>query len=105
CVRAPEQPEAFLNDFPTDRILSLGVVDGRNIWKTDLNAAFSRLEPIRERLGNRLWLAPGCSLLHSPVDLALETKLDTQLKSWLAFGVQRLQELAWLKQGLNEGKS
>jgi 5-methyltetrahydropteroyltriglutamate--homocysteine methyltransferase len=65
-------------------VLSLGVINGRNIWKTDLNAVLDWVEPLAERLGDRLWIAPSCSLLHVPVDLNSEQKLDADIKSWLA---------------------
>jgi 5-methyltetrahydropteroyltriglutamate--homocysteine methyltransferase len=55
-VRAPEQLDAFLKDYPSDKILSLGIVDGRNIWRTDLNKTLSRLEQIKSQLGERLWI-------------------------------------------------
>ena len=86
------------------RVLSLGVIDGRNIWKTDLNALLDWLEPIAQRLGKRLWLAPSCSLLHVPVDLASEHKLDGDVRSWLAFALQKLEELEALATALNHGR-
>jgi 5-methyltetrahydropteroyltriglutamate--homocysteine methyltransferase len=104
-VRAPQQLDAFLNSYPADKVLSLGLVDGRNIWRTDLPQTLTTLEKAKAVLKERLWLAPSCSLLHVPVDLAQEQKLDTQLKSWLAFGVQRLEELAVLKKGLDQGRN
>lgn len=85
------------------QIISLGVIDGRNIWKTDLQDWLEVLKPIQQRLGDRLWLAPSCSLLHVPVDLSAETALDPQIKSWLAFAVQKIGELKLLKQALNDG--
>ncbi|WP_341502254.1 5-methyltetrahydropteroyltriglutamate--homocysteine S-methyltransferase [Gallaecimonas sp. GXIMD4217] len=89
--------------WPADRVLSLGVVDGRNIWRTDLRAVLEGLAPLAERRGDNLWLASSCSLLHCPVDLALEEQLDDELKSWLAFAVQKLEEIELLGRGLNEG--
>jgi 5-methyltetrahydropteroyltriglutamate--homocysteine methyltransferase len=68
---------------------SLGVVNGRNIWKTDLSATLLWLEPIHQQLQDRLWLAPSCSLLHVPVDLDSEQELDSDIKSWLSFAVQK----------------
>jgi 5-methyltetrahydropteroyltriglutamate--homocysteine methyltransferase len=81
-----------LNLLPSSKILSLGVIDGHNIWKTDLSAVLGWLEPIQERLGERLWIAPWCSLLHVPVDLDRKRKLDPEDRSWLAFAKQKLQE-------------
>src|SRR2546425_11867555 len=72
-VRAPAQLDALLGRWPAGRVLSLGVVDGRNIWKADLAAALATLERASARLGaERVWVAPSCSLLHVPVDLELE---------------------------------
>ncbi|HJV82183.1 5-methyltetrahydropteroyltriglutamate--homocysteine S-methyltransferase [Noviherbaspirillum sp.] len=102
-VRAPEQLQRFLTDWPSDRVLSAGIVDGRNIWRTDLDAALAKLEPLRSALGERLWVAPSCSLLHVPVDLAQETALDDELKGWLAFATQKLDEVVVLRRALNEG--
>ncbi len=85
-------------------MLSLGVVNGRNIWKTDLNAALDWLEPIQRRLGERLWIAPSCSLLHVPVDLASEQKLDREIRSWLAFALQKIDEIRVLATALNRGR-
>lgn len=101
--RAAQQRDAFLQHYPSDKILSLGVVDGRNVWRTDLDAALALVEPAAKSLGDRLWLAPSCSLMHSPVDLEQETELDDELKSWLAFAVQKLDELAMLARALDHG--
>ncbi|WP_323069416.1 5-methyltetrahydropteroyltriglutamate--homocysteine S-methyltransferase [Mycetohabitans endofungorum] len=90
--------------LPAERVLSLGVVNGRNIWKTDLVATLDWLEPIHRQLGQRLWLAPSCSLLHVPVDLASERELDAELRSWLAFALQKLDELNVLATALNNGR-
>ncbi len=104
AVRAPQQLIAASDHLPTYKVLSIGVVDGRNIWRTDLDATLEILESAKERLGERVWLAPSCSLLHVPVDLEQETRLDSELKSWLAFARQKLNELAILKRALTEGR-
>lgn len=96
CVRAPEQLERVLDRLPAYKILSLGAIDGRNIWRADLAALRESLATARMRLGERLWLAPSCSLLHVPVDLGAETRLDPELKRWLAFARQKLDEVATL---------
>ena len=98
-VRAPEQLPAFTAAYPDDKVLSLGVVDGRNVWRADLAAARTTLEPLA-LLGDRLWIAPSCSLLHCPIDLQQETGLDAELKSWMAFAVQKLDEVVALKKSL-----
>jgi 5-methyltetrahydropteroyltriglutamate--homocysteine methyltransferase len=104
-VRAPEQLDG-LGSLPKDRMLSLGIIDGRNIWRADLSRILDRLEPIVARLGgDRVQLAPSCSLLHVPIDLALETSLDPDVKSWLAFSVQKIEELAALGTALAQGRA
>src|SRR5256712_656869 len=86
-------------------VLSLGVVDGRNIWKADLPAVLRQLEDALERAGAaQLWVAPSCSLLHVPIDLDHETRLDSELKGWLAFAKQKLVEVATLTRALREGQ-
>lgn len=101
-VRAPEQFPTILDRLPAYKVLSLGVVNGRNVWRCDLEKALDVLRHAHERLGERLWVAPSCSLLHSPVDLVREDKLDAELKSWLAFAVQKCEEVALLSRALSE---
>ena len=96
-IRAPEQLDAFVERLGENKILSAGVIDGRNVWRSDVQAIADRLKPLQQQLGSRLWLAPSCSLLLSPVDLNEETLLDPELKSWLAFANQKLEELALIK--------
>lgn len=97
--------QPLLGLLADDKVLSLGVINGRNIWKTDLNAVLDWLEPLAQQLGERLWLAPSCSLLHVPVDLDSEQKLDAEIKSWLAFAKQKLGELQVLATALNRGRA
>lgn len=104
-VRGYDQLNGLVADWPRDRVLSAGIVDGRNIWRTDLDAALVKLTPLQFALGDRLWIAPSCSLLHVPVDLAQESGLDDELKSWLAFATQKLDEIAALKFALNGKRS
>ncbi len=104
-VRAPDQLSAVLDQLPAYKILSLGVVDGRNIWRADLERALDTLESAKACLGARLWVAPSCSLLHTPVDLAHETKLDDEFKSWLAYATQKVTEVVTLARGLNQGRA
>ncbi|KJJ97878.1 5-methyltetrahydropteroyltriglutamate--homocysteine methyltransferase [Pseudomonas sp. 21] len=101
-VRAPEQFPTILDRLPAYKILSLGVVNGRNVWRCDLEKSLEVLRHAHERVGERLWVAPSCSLLHSPVDLEREDKLDTELKSWLAFAVQKCAEVALLARAVNQ---
>jgi 5-methyltetrahydropteroyltriglutamate--homocysteine methyltransferase len=100
-VRGVTQLQEFADEWPQDKVLSVGIVDGRNIWRCDLDAALALLKPLHARLGERLWVASSCSLLHVPVDLAHEFKLDEELKSWLAFATQKLDEIFALRQALN----
>lgn len=101
-VRAPEQYPLILDWLPTYKVLSLGLVNGRNVWRCDLEKALEVARHAAERLGDRLWLAPSCSLLHSPVDLEREDRLDHELKGWLAFAVQKCAEVATLARAINE---
>ena len=101
-ARAPEQLDAVVKAVPQNRLLSLGVVDGRNIWRADLAALLDRLEPLAAQ--RDLVLAPSCSLLHVPVDLQLESRLDNELKQWLAFAVQKIEELDLLRRALANGR-
>nr|WP_319394636.1 5-methyltetrahydropteroyltriglutamate--homocysteine S-methyltransferase [uncultured Desulfobacter sp.] len=105
AVRGKEQIADIVEHLPEHMELSLGVIDGRNVWKTDLNALLDRLAPIHEQLGDRLWLAPSCSLLHVPVDLGKETELDAELMDWMAFARQKLIELEILANALNQGRA
>ncbi|WP_051305039.1 5-methyltetrahydropteroyltriglutamate--homocysteine S-methyltransferase [Chitinilyticum litopenaei] len=100
-VRAPQQLQAFVDGWHSEKVLSLGVINGRNVWVSDLNGILATLRPLAERLGERLWLSASCSLLHVPVDLAQESKLDGELQAWLAFAKQKLAELNVLKGALN----
>jgi 5-methyltetrahydropteroyltriglutamate--homocysteine methyltransferase len=96
-VRAPEQLDSILSALPATMTLSAGLVDGRNIWRTDLEAAHARLRKAVEALGEgRVLVATSCSLLHVPVDLSVERKIDDELKTWLAFATQKLAEVRTL---------
>ncbi|SDU38596.1 5-methyltetrahydropteroyltriglutamate--homocysteine S-methyltransferase [Halopseudomonas salegens] len=98
-VRAPEQLPLLLDRLPAYKVLSLGVVNGRNVWRCDLEHALQLLTSAAERC-EQLWVAPSCSLLHSPVNLGRESELDAELRSWLAFAEQKLQEVTLLAQAL-----
>ncbi len=105
AVSARDEVTSLLGLLPAHKIISLGVINGRNIWKTDLSTTLDWLEPLHERLGERLWIAPSCSLLHVPVDLDSEQQLDGEIKSWLAFAEQKLDELRVLAIALNHGRA
>ncbi|MDP2224012.1 5-methyltetrahydropteroyltriglutamate--homocysteine S-methyltransferase [Nitrosomonas sp.] len=104
AITAKDEIAKVIDWLPTHKILSLGVINGRNIWKADLSATLDWLEPIAARLQDRLWLAPSCSLLHVPVDLDNEQRLDADIQSWLAFSVQKLNEVEVLAKALNHGR-
>jgi 5-methyltetrahydropteroyltriglutamate--homocysteine methyltransferase len=105
-VRGPAQLDRALDRLREGALLSLGVIDGRNIWRADLEGALDTLERAARRIGSeRILVAPSCSLLHSPIDLELETALDAELKGWLAFARQKLGEIALLTRGLNAGRA
>ncbi len=103
AVRAPKQLAVFQQEWPSHKVLSVGIVDGRNIWRSHLSQLLASLTPLKEQFGTNLWIASSCSLLHSPQDLDIEDKLDTEIKSWLAFANQKLVELGHLKQALQHG--
>ncbi|AHM76238.1 5-methyltetrahydropteroyltriglutamate--homocysteine S-methyltransferase [Yersinia hibernica] len=99
-VVAGQDDLASLNaELPKEWLLSLGVINGRNVWRADLSHWFERLQPLVN--SRSLWLGSSCSLLHSPIDLSEETRLDAEVKSWFAFALQKCAELALLTQALN----
>ncbi|CRY09586.1 5-methyltetrahydropteroyltriglutamate--homocysteine S-methyltransferase [Yersinia enterocolitica] len=99
-VVAGQDDIAKLNaKLPQEWLLSLGVINGRNVWRADLSHWFERLQPLVN--SRPLWLGSSCSLLHSPIDLSEETRLDAEVKSWFAFALQKCAELALLTQALN----
>lgn len=104
-VRAPEQLEAVLAHVGEGQTLSLGVVDGRNVWRNDLEQSIATVRRAVSALGDvgRVAVGSSCSLLHSPVDLAHEAALDAELKRWLAFGQQKLAEVATVARVVSGG--
>ncbi len=97
-VRGEGQLDEVLKKFPQDKTISLGLIDGRNIWKSDLKQLLDVVTKVKTSIdSDRIMIGSSCSLLHSPVDLELETKLDEEVKSWLAFAVQKCGEIDLLK--------
>jgi 5-methyltetrahydropteroyltriglutamate--homocysteine methyltransferase len=97
-VRAPRELDTLIRERPAAKCLSLGVVDGRNIWRNDFAATLPLLEKAAAVFGpDRLLIAPSCSLQHVPVTLRNETKLDPEFKSWLAFAEEKLAEVVTLR--------
>jgi len=100
-VRAPGQLTEVARALPKERILSLGLINGRNIWKAALVDSERLIEEARTLHGDKLFVGPNCSLLHSPVDLDTETRMDAELRGWLAFATQKLDEIAALANAAN----
>jgi 5-methyltetrahydropteroyltriglutamate--homocysteine methyltransferase len=105
AVRDPDQLAVFAQSWPIDRVLSVGIVNGRNVWRNDLATSLAVLRPHHAARGDRLWLAASCSLLHVPFDAAGETHIHPDIHAQLAFAVQKLEELALLRHGLQAGEA
>ena len=105
-IRAPEQLDRALDLTPQGMTLSLGVVDGRNVWRADLERSLGLLEKAAAKLGpDQIMVAPSCSLLHCPIELDNEPSLDAELKGWMAFAKQKLEEVAILTRAVNQGRA
>jgi 5-methyltetrahydropteroyltriglutamate--homocysteine methyltransferase len=103
-VRAPQQLAEWRRALPAGAVLSAGIVDGRNVWRTDLRTALDTLRPLHQQLGDRLWVAPSCSLQHVPVSLAQEASLPGGVAGWLAFATEKLHEVVALSRALDAGE-
>ncbi|WP_416410639.1 5-methyltetrahydropteroyltriglutamate--homocysteine S-methyltransferase [Pantoea sp. App145] len=99
-VHGKDDIQHINQQLPAEWLLSVGVINGRNVWRADLSSWFERLQPL---VGQRkqLWIGSSCSLLHSPIDLSVETRLDEEVKSWFAFALQKCAELSLLSNALN----
>ncbi|WP_119842667.1 5-methyltetrahydropteroyltriglutamate--homocysteine S-methyltransferase [Salinibacter ruber] len=97
-TRGDEQlDEALDHGVPDDLALSLGVIDGRNVWRADLDALLGTVETAIDALGtDRVLVGPSCSLLHVPVDLDTEPGLSDEMKTWFAFATQKIEEIVAL---------
>jgi 5-methyltetrahydropteroyltriglutamate--homocysteine methyltransferase len=102
-VRDPAQLTGLLDRLDPAAVLSAGVIDGRNVWRNDVRRTLELLGPAHERLGDRLWVSPSCSLQHVPHDLEAETDLPAEVHGWLAFARQKLDETAVVTRALVEG--
>ncbi|MBN3492755.1 5-methyltetrahydropteroyltriglutamate--homocysteine S-methyltransferase [Vibrio neptunius] len=98
---APQQLSTVVSHLPKEWVLSAGVVNGRNVWRADLSTQLELLQPVKQQLGDRLWVASSCSLLHSPVDLDFEPELSEEVRSWFAFAKQKVHEVALLGKALD----
>jgi 5-methyltetrahydropteroyltriglutamate--homocysteine methyltransferase len=103
AVRAADELDAVIGQLPLNRELSIGIVDGRNIWRTDLDRASHVLRDAVARRQGRLWIASSCSLLHVPTSLRADAALDAEMSSWLAGAKEKLEEINTLKRALVEG--
>jgi len=97
AIRSPEQVQQLIDWLPSYKVLSVGIIDGRNVWKNNLDVTVSMTQAIQQHWAGELWLAPSCSLLHVPVNLAFETSLSDDIKSWLSFATEKLTELQLVK--------
>jgi 5-methyltetrahydropteroyltriglutamate--homocysteine methyltransferase len=104
-VRAPGQLKQVIGAIGPTTLLSLGIVDGRNIWKTDLKAAIALINEAAEKVGkDRIFVASGSSLLHTPYSIANEKLLDPEIKNWFSFAIEKCKELAVLANVINHGQ-
>lgn len=105
-VRAPAQWELLLTAgaVPADKFVIAGVINGRNVWTSDLNDILEKLTRAKAVLGDRLWIGPSCSLLHLPYTITIEEGVDDELRSWVCFADERLAELWTLKRALDGGR-
>ena len=103
-ARAPQQLERWRLQLPSDWTLSAGVVDGRNVWRTALLKTLRVLQPLHDSLRERLWIAPSCSLMHVPVTVKGEAKIETGVQNWLAFADEKLDELTTIARALEQGE-
>ena len=105
-VRAPQQFEKVLNLVRENQTLSLGLVDGRNIWINNIENSIAIAKKAVAKLGkNRVIIAPSCQLLHVPVSLQSETVLDSEIKSWLSFATEKLLEIVAIAKAVNGEES
>ncbi|KAF7724244.1 methionine-synthesizing 5- methyltetrahydropteroyltriglutamate--homocysteine methyltransferase [Apophysomyces ossiformis] len=107
-VRAPEELDTVLPLLKDNQILSLGLVDGRNIWINNLDKSITLAEKAVAALGkDRVFIAPSCSLAHAPFSTSFETKIATknpELYSWLSFSVEKCAEIVTIAKALNNGR-
>jgi 5-methyltetrahydropteroyltriglutamate--homocysteine methyltransferase len=105
AVRSGGELQSVVDWLPEHKVLSVGILDGRNIWRADLDKALRTLAPLARRRGQALWIAPSCSLLHVPLSLSDDDTLDDELRGWVAGASEKLTELNILKRAMNEGEA
>ena len=92
----------IIRKFPKNKVLSAGIINGRNIWKNDLLNSINIIKKIKKKIpDDKLIISTSCSLLHSPVDLSKEDKIDRNIKDWLAFSDQKIKEVVFLRNFFN----
>ncbi|WP_024872207.1 5-methyltetrahydropteroyltriglutamate--homocysteine S-methyltransferase [Tolumonas lignilytica] len=101
ATASPHDLDKLIAALPAHWQLSLGLINGRNIWRADLDALYSQLSSIKQQRPD-FWIGTSCSLLHCPIDLNAETRLDAETKSWFAFARQKCIELHLLQRALRE---
>lgn len=101
----PKQLVTLANEWSHNKILSIGIINGRNIWKNDLSKSFNTLRQLKDKFDENLWIASSTSLIHVPVDLNNEKTLNPEIKNWLAFAVQKIGEISILGKGINHSKN
>src|SRR3984893_2101497 len=105
AARSEKELEELMGRIDSKKILSLGLVHGRDIWRNDYERSLAIVrKAVSQRGEEAVWIAPSCSLLHVPFSLRFEHKLDPEIKSWLAFAEEKLVELSELRQAY-EGRS
>jgi 5-methyltetrahydropteroyltriglutamate--homocysteine methyltransferase len=103
-IRAPGQLETILKRIPSTVSLSLGLINGRNIWKVNFDAALTVAQKAITTLGSeRVFIAPSCSLLHSPHSIQGEEKIDPEILDWLSFATEKIHEIVTISKVLNDG--
>lgn len=102
-VRVPEQLEDAIKLVGDDKVLSVGVINGRNIWKADFAKAIKVVETAKAKLGDRVVVSTASSLIHTPVDLANEHKLDPSIQDWFSFATQKLGEVVTVAKAISGG--
>ena len=103
-VRAPQQLDTVLGALGPNQVLSAGIVDGRNIWKTNFKAAIETVEKAIQKIGkDRVIVASSSSLLHTPHTLASEKSLDAEVRDWFSFAVEKAHELVIIAKAVTDG--
>ena len=97
-----EELNKILKNFPMNKFLSAGLINGRNIWKNNLFKSIETIKKIKKKINDdKLIISSSCSLLHSPVDLNKEQKIDSRINDWLSFANQKLDEIVFLQKYFN----